>query len=323
MNPLVSIVVPCRNSGHTLPRLFDSILCQSLKDVEVIVVDDASDVGYADVIEAYRAKGLPLVFVPSPTRLYTKNARMAGVRKASADIIAFADADDMLWGTTALEENVCLFRRHAADVVQFRSVYTDAEGNFTGFHSWGDPLAPQLSGREVFSSYAKQGARGHTLWNKLYSKALWLDIIDTAEASRVLRYPEDAYLASLYMFHARSYIGSEEIGYGYHMVDKRLQDSAERSVYHYIIQQELLPYFVERGCPLEDLALFTESMEGLLQLYAGRLSIACCQKDKIDLAPCAEAIAHFGKRELIKALLIGTRLNAERVVACVRGLVAR
>ncbi|GHU03879.1 hypothetical protein FACS1894205_1160 [Alphaproteobacteria bacterium] len=323
MSPLVSIVVPCRNGGHTLPRLFDSILRQSLKEVEVIVVDDASDVGYAEVIEAYRAKGLPLIFAPSPTRLYTKNARMAGVRKANADIIAFADADDMLWGTTALEENVGLFRRHAADVVQFRSVYTDAEGNFTGFRSWGDPLAPQLSGREVFSSYARHGARGHTLWDKLYSKALWLDIIDTAEASRVLRYPEDAYLDSLYRFHARSYIGSEEIGYGYYMVEKRARDSAEASVCYHILLQELLPYFVEHGCSPEDLALFTESMEGFLQLHAGRLSMVCCQNDEIDLAPCAEAIALFGKKELIKALLTGARLNAERVRACVHALVGR
>jgi Glycosyltransferases involved in cell wall biogenesis len=310
-NPSVSIVIPCRNSAASLPRLFESILRQSFKDLEVIVVDDASEHIDRDIFEGFRSRGLAVTLFASPTRLYTKNARMTGVRKAKGNIIAFADADDALWGD-ALGRNVALFERCNADVVQFRTVCTDTSGNFTGFFPWGDPIAPHLSGRGVFSAYVGNGTKGHTLWNKLYSRKLWLELTDIAEASRVLRYPEDAYLASLYMFHARKYIGSEEIGYAYAMMDKRKKESAERSVYHCILLRELLPYFATRGCPEEDLVLFAAHMTELICIYAGRLSLACCSQGGADLSPCRAAIEQFGIRELIKAVLVGARVNANR-----------
>ena len=323
MTPAVSIVIPIRNSGHTLPRLFDSILRQSLKEVEVVLVDDASDVSYLEVLEQYRHKGLSINFVPSSTRLYTKNARMAGVRAAKAEIIAFADADDMLWGTSALEENVALYHRHGADVVQFRAVHTDAAGNFLSYRTWGDPLAPELTGAEVFSTFVRHGTRGHTVWNKLYSRARWLEIMDVATASKVIRYAEDAYLASLYMFHARHYIGSENIGYGYYLVEKRREESAERTIYHHYILQELLPHFAAHGCQQEDLDLFAKYMGDSLRIQAGKLAFAACEKGGIDLEPCKEAIALFGKKTLLKSLLIGARMNTERIVSAARALTTR
>jgi glycosyltransferase involved in cell wall biosynthesis len=323
MTPALSIVIPNRNSGHTLPRLFDSILRQSLKAVEVVLVDDASDFGYAEVLEGYRHKGLTVSFIPSSVRLYTKNARLSGVRAAQAEIIAFADADDMLWGAHALEENVALYHRHKADVVQFRSVHTDAAGNFLSYRTWGDPLAPELAGAGIFSAFVRQGTRGHTVWNKLYSKALWLEIMDVATAGKVIRYAEDAYLASLYMFHARRYIGSEHIGYGYYLEEKRRQESAERAVYHYFILRELLPYFAARGCPNVDMELFALYMGDLLRIYAGRLAVAAYEGGGVDAGPCGEAVALFGKKTLLKALLVGAQMNASRVVSAAHALTIR
>ena len=323
MTPAVSIVIPNRNNGHTLPRLFDSILRQSLKEVEVVLVDDASDVGYSDVLEHYRHKGLFISFISSAIRLYTKNARLAGVRAAKAEIIAFADADDMLWGTNALEENVALYHRHGADIVQFRSVHTDTAGNFLSYRTWGYPLAPELTGSEIFSAFVRRGTRGNNVWNKLYSKARWLEIIDVAMASKVIRYAEDAYLASLYMFHARRYIGSENIGYGYYFEDKRHKESAERAVYYYFILQELLPYFAAHGCLQEDMNIFVKCMSDMLCLHADRLTVAACKGDEIDLGPCEEAIAMFGKKMLLKPLLVGASMNAKRIVSAVHALTAR
>lgn len=320
MSPALSIVIPHRGNGNTLPRLFDSIARQSLKGIEIVLVDDASAIDYSELLERYRREGLSIVFVPSVTRLYTKNARMAGVRAATSEIIAFADADDMLWGTDALEKNVALYRRHGADLLHFRTVRTDARGTFNGYFTWGDPLAPQLEGGEIFSAYVREETRAHTVWDKLYSRQLWLDIMDVATRSKVIRYAEDAYLASLYLFHAKRYTGSEHIGYGYHFEDKRRKDSAERAVYHTFILQELLPYFAERGCPRKDLDLFAKHMGNLLRIHSGRLSVAACETGGIDRKPCEEAIALFGKRSLLKALLAGSRMNAELVATIEQAL---
>ena len=320
MAPAVSIVTPNRNSGHTLPRLFDSILRQSLKDVEVVLVDDASDAGYSEVLEQYRNKGLSINFVPSATRLYTKNARLAGVRAAKAEIIAFADADDMLWDTNALEENVALYHRYGADVVQFRTVHTDDAGNYLSYRDCGDPLAPELTGTEIFSTFIRQRKKSYSLCNKLYSRACWLKIMDVVAASKVIRYSEDIFMTSLYMFHARRYIGSENIGYGYYFEEKRHKESAERAICSLFILQELLPYFSAHECPQDDLDLFAKDISNSLRIQAGRLSVAACKTGGIDLEPCEEAIALFGKNTLLKSLLIGTKMNAERVLSATHDL---
>ena len=90
----LSLIVPNRNHAHKLPRLLDSVLAQQGVRVEVVIVDDASDAPYGELLDGYRSQGLRISLVQSEQRLYTKNARLAGIRAAQASIVAFADADE-------------------------------------------------------------------------------------------------------------------------------------------------------------------------------------------------------------------------------------
>ncbi len=56
--PLLSIIIPHYNMPHVLSTLLDSILIQSLKSLEIIVVDDGSCDSCKDVIEAYQGKNI-------------------------------------------------------------------------------------------------------------------------------------------------------------------------------------------------------------------------------------------------------------------------
>ena len=89
----ISLIVPNRNHAHKLPRLLDSVLAQQGARVEVVIVDDDSDEPYGELLDGYRSQGLRINFVQGEKRLYTKNARLAGIRAAQAPIVAFADAD--------------------------------------------------------------------------------------------------------------------------------------------------------------------------------------------------------------------------------------
>lgn len=102
MKPLVSVVIPAYNSEKTISRTLASVLCQTMKQFEIIVVDDGSTDHTYDVVKKISA-------VEPSIRLYqnTKNSGVAetrniGCQYACGKYIAFLDSDD-LWDKYKLE----------------------------------------------------------------------------------------------------------------------------------------------------------------------------------------------------------------------------
>jgi hypothetical protein len=90
--PRVSVVVPVHNRRALLRSLLDALAAQTLLDFEVIVVDDGSDDGTADEVEADARAGRPVRVIRTP-RVGAVGARRAGVSCAQADLLAFTDSD--------------------------------------------------------------------------------------------------------------------------------------------------------------------------------------------------------------------------------------
>lgn len=92
-NPLVSIVVPVYNAEKYLPRCIDSILRQSYKNIELILVDDGSFDRSASICDSY-ALANDNVKVFHGKNSGVSAARNTGIALASGDYIGFVDADD-------------------------------------------------------------------------------------------------------------------------------------------------------------------------------------------------------------------------------------
>jgi glycosyltransferase involved in cell wall biosynthesis len=321
-DPLVSLIIVTHNHTHLLPRLLDSILAQSFKRLEAIIVDDCSDTPCDMVVQAYAAKGLDVRLIRCPRHIFTRAARLTGVRAARADILAFADADDILWGTDALARHVDLLQKSGADAVHFRSVLVDEEMNFSGFCSYHDPFASALEGPEIFRRYLLAGVPGTPVWTKLYAKSLWLKILPVAERSAVDRYSEDDYLTALLSFHMRRYIGSEHCGYAHYLVGERTERFAGRAVAAYLLLKELTPYFMAEGCPEEVLRLWIKSQKERICLYAGRFCRQLTLVGGFEVRDEElEAKLHGVDRALLfKALLVGNGMNARKITHCLQAI---
>ena len=94
-NDLISIIVPVFNLENELPRCLDSILTQSYQNIEVVVVDDGSSDGSADVMRRYSEKDSRIKPVFQENGGVT-SARLHGVREASGQWIGFVDGDDKI-----------------------------------------------------------------------------------------------------------------------------------------------------------------------------------------------------------------------------------
>ncbi|MCP3685546.1 MAG: glycosyltransferase family 2 protein [bacterium] len=116
--PAVSVVIPTYNRIPLLKRAVNSVLSQTLKDIEIIVIDDASSV---DIASALQELSHDIIYIRHTTNKGASAARNTGIRRASAAYIAFLDSDDE-WLPEKLVIQYETFQRSSE---QLGMVYTD------------------------------------------------------------------------------------------------------------------------------------------------------------------------------------------------------
>lgn len=214
-SPLLSIIIPHYNSPETLPRLFDSIMAQSLRSLEVVIVDDGSARSCREVVEAYKNKGLALRLLENSENRGTLAARLDGIAAARGLIVTFSDQDDMFWGSGSLERHVTLLLRERADIVHFNEMGRNSDDSKDSLFTWGRPCAPRLTGPEILRALVKQN-RGWTVHGKLYTRELAAKaLVIAGKGGEKLACADDALLSSIFLGNARLCIGSHEPGYQY------------------------------------------------------------------------------------------------------------
>lgn len=87
----VSVVIPAHNAAAFITEALDSVFTQDLTDPEVVVVDDGSTDGTAEVVRRY-GRGVRLLGQPA---MGSARARNSGLAATSGELIAFLDADDV------------------------------------------------------------------------------------------------------------------------------------------------------------------------------------------------------------------------------------
>jgi glycosyltransferase involved in cell wall biosynthesis len=119
--PRVSVVVPVRDGRRFLRDALDSAAAQTLAPTEVVVVDDGSRDGSAELAEQLGTRVL------RQEREGQSAARNHGLRMTTSDLVAFLDADDV-WPAESLERRVAAMRREPAAEIVFGQVREFADG---------------------------------------------------------------------------------------------------------------------------------------------------------------------------------------------------
>ena len=105
---MISVVIPLYNKEKAIAATLQSVLAQTYKDYEVIVVDDGSTDASAEVVQSISAKSNKIRLIQKPNGGVC-SARNRGIREAKNEYIALLDGDD-LWDATFLEEQVRLIQ---------------------------------------------------------------------------------------------------------------------------------------------------------------------------------------------------------------------
>jgi glycosyltransferase involved in cell wall biosynthesis len=106
-NMKVSVIIPVYNSEKHIREALDSVLNQTYKNIEIIVVDDGSSDHTPEVIRTH----YPMIRYMGQKNGGAAKARNLGIREASGEWIAFLDSDD-IWLPTKVEQQVEYFKNH-------------------------------------------------------------------------------------------------------------------------------------------------------------------------------------------------------------------
>ena len=159
--PKVSIIIPTYNREKFIGRALESVLAQTYKDYEIIVIDDGSQDQTRDVVRQYGGN-IKYVYQQNGG---SSSARNRGIQESTGEYIAFLDSDD-IWIPEKLAIQVeILDKNKSIGIVCSRMPIFDKEGKQIGFKPqehigkdfialithWGDlPTSTVMTRRECF-----------------------------------------------------------------------------------------------------------------------------------------------------------------------------
>lgn len=176
-NPLVSVIIPVYNVAPFLREALDSVLGQTYKRLEILVVDDGSTDESGLICDEYRED--PRVTVVHQENHGLSHARNVGLDRMTGEFVCFLDSDDayepefveLMLESLKKEKadiSVCRYTIHATDARMQRSIdrKRKKEAEFP-------PLEPGSHSREEALRALVEGRMNTSVWNKLYRKSLW------------------------------------------------------------------------------------------------------------------------------------------------------
>jgi cellulose synthase/poly-beta-1,6-N-acetylglucosamine synthase-like glycosyltransferase len=130
--PKVSVVMPCCNHGSYLSEAIESVLSQSYREVELIVVDDFSRDDSAEILREWQSRDPRVIAIYSQENQGPSESRNKAIDIASGHFVGFCDADD-IWNADKLEMQIAaLSAEPNVGVVYSNAAIIDSAGKPTG-----------------------------------------------------------------------------------------------------------------------------------------------------------------------------------------------
>lgn len=187
----ISVIVPVYNLADYLPACLDSLMGQTYRNLEILVVDDGSKDASWSIIQAYAAKDSRIVPLHKANG-GAASARNLALERMTGDLLTFVDGDDRLASDT-LECLADKFKEDALDWVEFPVVRVNVSGVLLESAKDYDcfmPEAEEKFTRDQFMDYFK----AHRL-SELACACLY-----RTTSVRHLRFPEDYYYEDSFYF---------------------------------------------------------------------------------------------------------------------------
>lgn len=174
MQPLVSVIVPIYKAEDVLIRCLDSLRLQSLTNIEILLIDDASPDKCGDICDKYVECDARFRVFHNKTNQGLSISRNIGIENSVSEYLMFVDSDDYVHKDFCKEAYECAIQ-YQADLVMFDR----REFGYSRFFE-----SKRIVNSSLTSGYKTQmeaidlllNEIGSAAWNKLYRKKLFKNI---------------------------------------------------------------------------------------------------------------------------------------------------
>lgn len=127
MQELISVIMPAYNAARTISEAVESVIAQTYRNWELIIIDDCSTDSTVSIASRYAEKEPRIRIIYNTENQGASRARHNGVMAANGKWLAFLDSDD-LWIADKLEKQMNLHLTTGSRLIFTASAFIDAEG---------------------------------------------------------------------------------------------------------------------------------------------------------------------------------------------------
>ena len=229
--PDITVIMTIYNQAHCLHKCLRSIQNQSLKNIEIIIIDDCSLDNSAELIKEYQKEDPRIILLEHDTNEGRMKTRVDGIRQSKGNYITMIDGDDAFIHKDILNNSLYIARKANLDYVEFQAgVYKNGRfiyrlKNYPDLKL--DYIVHQPELRTKFYTNQKNSPgdfNNRAIWGKLIHKELLLQALSYIGEEFTEDYineSEDT-IVVVSLFHlANSYYLMKELGYYYSLDEKR------------------------------------------------------------------------------------------------------
>ena len=204
--PLLSVIVPVYKVENYLQRCLDSIISQTYKNLEIILVDDGSPDNSGKICDEYVQKDKRIKVIHQKNKGQGA-ARNAGIGASKGELITFIDSDDWI-ECNMYEIMISKLRQYNLDIIKCAIVETDGSKTKRELNHKTTKINVVIS-ENIFDLYFTEFTC-KVIWNGVYKR----NIIENVEYPEGL-VAEDNYVSGMYLHKAKRIMLIDNILYNY------------------------------------------------------------------------------------------------------------
>ncbi len=234
--PKLSIIVPVYNIAGYLTKCLDSLLSQTFKEIEIIVVNDASTDNSQSLIDQYCAKDNRIVSVINPRNIGNFLSRLEGLKKISGKYVTFVDGDDYL-EPSAYEAMYSKAVEGKYDILAC-NINRVVDGALQKNYFENLIVNESVHGQKILKSLLLEKIT-NSLWNKLFTREivnavihddLFIEMKDNLARNSIKLVIEDQLFNFFAAYYSKSYFMLEESFYNYIFRENSLTSSKSEQI---------------------------------------------------------------------------------------------